>query len=145
MKSGLRRAQRTYQGRATTQNEAIATGWSIRNAARQCFVARAQIPIAPPDRIIAAGPFARTASPRNAPNPKIAVKSPRYPASAGSVGPRTTPACRNIVAAQAIASVTEAEKSISGVAARENPMAATLVEKNSGARSAGLHGHSLKQ
>src|ERR1700756_5980 len=66
--SGLRRAQRMYQGRAVAQNAMIAAGGRKGEVSRQRLVKRAQKKIAPPQRIIAAGPFAKTASPRKIPN-----------------------------------------------------------------------------
>src|SRR5713226_4288080 len=67
-KSGLRRAQRMYQGRAVRQKDARAAGGKRRKASRQRLVKSAQTKMAPPERIMAAGPFARTARPRK--NPK---------------------------------------------------------------------------
>src|SRR5437762_9136779 len=66
-KSGLRRAQRMYQGRAVRKKEAIVAGWSRRKASRQRFVKIAQKETAPADKMMAAGPFARTARPRKRP------------------------------------------------------------------------------
>src|ERR1041384_5404531 len=66
-KSGLRRAQRMYQGRAVKQKDAIAAGCSRRNASRQRLVKVAQKKPAPPVKMKAAGPLASTASPRKKP------------------------------------------------------------------------------
>src|SRR5260370_28753544 len=66
--SGLRREHSTYQGSAVRQKLAMATGWRQRKASRQRLVKTAQMRTAPPERMIAAGPFARTAKPRK--NPK---------------------------------------------------------------------------
>src|SRR6266705_1355532 len=67
-KSGLRRAQRMYQGRAVKQKDARAAGWKRRKASRQRLVKSDQKKTAPPERMIAAGPLARTARPRKKPN-----------------------------------------------------------------------------
>src|ERR1700722_7100694 len=128
-KSGLRRAQRTYQGRATTQNVAMAMGGARRRAARRCEVASAQTPIAPPARITAAGPLARTPRPRNAPKRARVPAESSWSAAKKALLPRSAPAWRMQVAAAAMARAIEALKSISGVAARAKPMAATLAEK----------------
>src|SRR6267143_5078513 len=66
-KSGLRRAQRMYQGRAVRQKDAIAKGLERRKVSRQRFVKSAQKKMAPPERMMAAGPLARTARPRKKP------------------------------------------------------------------------------
>src|SRR5579885_3311310 len=66
-KSGLRRAQRMYQGSAVAQNAAPATGCNSRNASRQRSVSSAQEKTAPPHRIMPGGPFASTANPRKKP------------------------------------------------------------------------------
>ena len=69
MKSGLRDAQRTYmQGRAVAQNTAMIRGCRKRNGARHWRERAAHRSVAPPARITAAGPFARTAAPRKNPN-----------------------------------------------------------------------------
>src|ERR1700687_356658 len=67
-KSGLRLEQRMYQGRAVKQNVAIAKGCKQRKASRQRLVKSAQKNMAPPERMMAAGPLARTASPRKKPS-----------------------------------------------------------------------------
>src|SRR6266403_3717560 len=69
-KSGLRRAQRMYQGSAVRQKVAMATGCRQRKASRQRLVKTAQRRTAPPERIIAAGPLARVAMPRKKPKRK---------------------------------------------------------------------------
>src|SRR6266852_1858018 len=66
-KSGLRRAHRMYQGRAVRQKDTRAVGWRRRKASRQRLVKSAQKKTAPPQRMMAAGPFARTARPRKKP------------------------------------------------------------------------------
>src|SRR5580704_4965911 len=66
-KSGLRRAQRIYQGSAVAQKAAMARGWRQRKASRQRLVQVAQRRTAPPERMMAAGPLARTARPRKKP------------------------------------------------------------------------------
>src|SRR6266852_4994346 len=67
-KPGLRRAQRTYQGRAVAQNAAMAIGWARRKASRHRLVKSAHRPEAPPAKTIAAGPLASVAAPRKIPN-----------------------------------------------------------------------------
>src|ERR1700741_3589683 len=69
-KSGLRRAQRTYHGRAVRQKLAMATGLRQRKASGQRLVKAAQIRTAPPERMRAAGPLARVARPRKKPKKK---------------------------------------------------------------------------
>src|SRR6185437_6113533 len=138
MKFGLRIAHRTYQGSATMQNMAIASGCAVRKATRHCFVASAQRPMAPAARIIAAGPFASTASPRKAPNKAIDRRLALRARPCLSPAPYSAPEDRRACAPFAIAKVSEALNSMSGVAARENPMAAMLVEKMSGASKLGL-------
>src|SRR6267378_2806920 len=69
-KSGLRRAQRMYQGSAVRHKVAMATGCRQRKASRQRLVKTAQRRTAPPERIIAAGPLARVARPRKKPKRK---------------------------------------------------------------------------
>src|SRR5271156_22100 len=137
-KSGLRRAQRTYHGRATAQNAAIATGCARRRAARQFDVASAQIPTAPPARITAAGPLASTPSPSDAPHKRRIGRSRFIIFVCAAVVMRSAPDRLRTLAAQTIASVIAALNSMSGVAAREKAMAATLVEKIMGARSVEL-------
>src|ERR1700756_4797518 len=66
-KSGVRRAQRTYQGRAVRQKLAMATVLRKRKASGQRLVKAAQIRTAPPERMRAAGPLARVARPRKKP------------------------------------------------------------------------------
>src|SRR3981081_3928358 len=57
-----------YQGRAVRQKVMMARGWRQRKASRQRPLKIAQKNIAPPERMIAAGPLASTASPRKMPN-----------------------------------------------------------------------------
>src|SRR6267143_4788068 len=66
-KSGLRRAQRMYHGRAVRQNAAIAAGRKRRRASRQRLAKSAQKNTAAPQRMMPAGPFASTARPRKKP------------------------------------------------------------------------------
>src|SRR5258708_39949623 len=108
-KSGLRRAQTMYQGRAVRQKDARAAGWKRRKASRQRLVKSAQKKMAPPERIMAAGPFARTARPRKKPKRMRASQGVR-----GRIGvvflcvrPRTT-------AAQTMANVRMPLESMSG-------------------------------
>src|SRR5260370_41659798 len=63
-KSGLRRAQRMYQGRAVKQKDARAAGWKRRKGSRQRFGKKGQKKKAAPERMKAGGPFARTARAR---------------------------------------------------------------------------------
>src|SRR6266478_134068 len=111
-KSGLRRAQRMDHGRAVRQKDASAAGRKRRKVSRQRLVKSAQKKMAPPERMIAAGPLARTARPRKKPK--------RIKASQGVWGrmgvfslrvrPRTT-------AAQTMAVVSMALKGMSVAAA----------------------------
>src|ERR1700732_1901407 len=73
-KSGLRRAQRMYHGKAVRQKPAMVLGLKRRSASRQRFVNSAQKNTAPPQRIIAAGPLANTASPRKKPKRIAAIQ-----------------------------------------------------------------------
>src|ERR1700741_5001449 len=93
-KSGLRRAQRMYQGRAVRQKDATAAGCRRRKASRQRLVKSAQKKTAPPQRIVAAGPFARTARPRKKPKKTRASQGVRGRIGVFSlrVSPRTTAA-----------------------------------------------------
>src|SRR5258708_29324437 len=125
-KSGLRRAQRMYQGRAVRQKDVRAAGWKRRKASRQRLVKSAQKKMAPPERIMAAGPLARTARPRK--NPK------RMRASQGVCGrtgvfslrvrPRTT-------VAHTMAMVSMAVNGMSVAAAGEK----TIMPMGGGSRS----------
>src|ERR1700691_835567 len=137
MKSGFRVAQITYHGSATIQNDPIAIGWTSRKAARQCELRRAHIPIAPPASITAAGPFARTASPRYTPK-DARPRFFRRRSLETAPDARSNPCDRNTPDPEAIAKATNALKSISGVAARENPIAPTEVQNINGANSAGV-------
>src|ERR1700691_5472379 len=128
MKSGFRAAQITYHGSATIQNDPIAIGWTSRKAARQFELARAHIPIAPPASITAAGPFSRNARPRFFRRRSLET----------APDARSNPCDRNTPDPEAIAKATNALKSISGVAARENPIAPTEVQNINGANSAGV-------
>src|SRR5713226_8622105 len=76
-KSGLRRAHRMYHGRAVREKDAIAAGCKTRKASRQRLVKSAQKKTAPPERMMAAGPLARTARPRKEPNKRSAGQSVR--------------------------------------------------------------------
>src|SRR5208282_1025291 len=92
-KSGLRRAQRRYQGRAVAQKAARAAGWKRRKASRQRLVKRAQKKTAPPARMMAAGPLARTARPRKKPKRIGASQESRKGrgvAAAGGASPAPT-------------------------------------------------------
>src|SRR5467141_1839878 len=111
-KSGLRRAQRMYQGRAVRQKEAMATGCKRRKASCQRLVKSAHKKMAPPDRMMAAGPLARTARPRKNPKRMRASQGVRGRIGVFSlrVRPRTT-------AAQTIAIVSIALKGMSVEAA----------------------------
>src|SRR5580658_3340463 len=136
--SGLRRAQSMYHGRATAQNVAIATGCARWSAARHCDVASAQMATAPPERITAAGPFASTPNPSDAPH-RIRIGRSRFLVlDSAPSRTRSAPARVRALAAQTIARVIAALNSMSGVAARENAIAATLVEKITGASRAEL-------
>src|SRR5258708_7088464 len=66
-KSGLRRAQSTYHGRAVRQKLAMVTVFRQRKASGQRLVKAAQRSTAPPERMRAAGPLARVARPRKKP------------------------------------------------------------------------------
>src|SRR5260370_3279006 len=123
-KSGLRRAQRMYQGRAVKQKDARAAGWKRRKASRQRLVKSAQKKMAPPERMMAAGPLARTARPRKKPKRMRASQGVR-----GRIGvcslrlrPRTS-------AAQTMAMVSIAQKGMSLAAAREKPLLTNHVER----------------
>src|SRR6266478_9431822 len=125
-KSGLRRAQRMYQGRAVRQKEAIAAGWSRRKASRQRFVKIAQKKTAPPDKIMAAGPFARTARPRKQPKSISASHGVR-----GRIGVFSVVVTIPIAtAAQTIAAVSMPANGMSVAAACEKPIVPTLVGSN---------------
>src|ERR1700722_15014130 len=91
---------------------------------------------APPARITAAGPLARTPRPRKAPN-KIKLRAEALGWGDGISVDRKTPRLRRRFAAAAMARAIDALKSMSGVAARAKPMAATLVAKIIGARRTG--------
>ena len=93
--------------------------------------------IAPPARITAAGPLARTPRPRNAPKRARVVVETFWSATKKALLLRSAPAWRMQVAAAAMAKAIEALKSMSGVAARAKPMAATLAEKIMGASKDG--------
>src|SRR5260370_33102116 len=106
-----------YQGRAVRQKNARAAGWKRRKASRQRLVKSAQKKIAPPERMMAAGPLARTARPRKKPKRTRASEGAR-----GRIGvcslrmrPRTT-------AAQTMAVGSLALKGMSVEAAGENPV-----------------------
>src|SRR5258707_15743350 len=93
-KSVLRRAHRMYQGSAVRQKDAMAAGCRRRKASRQLLVKSPQKKTAPPERMMAAGPLARTARPRKKPNRMSASQGVR-----GRIGvfwlrvsPRTTAA-----------------------------------------------------
>src|SRR5713101_6346250 len=111
-KSGLRRAQRMYQGRAVRENDARAAGWKRRKASRQRLVKSAQKKMAPPERMMAAGPLARTARPRKKPKRMRASQGVRERIGVFSLRarPRTT-------AAQTMATVSIALKGMSVAAA----------------------------
>src|SRR3984957_10485333 len=127
----------TYHGKATTQKAAIAIGWARRNVARRFLVVSAQMASAPPARITAAGPLARTPKPRKAPNKTRVKIDARWFGDGSLSAERRVPASLRTAAAAAMARVIEALKSMSGVAARAKPMAATLLEKTMGARRTG--------
>src|SRR5258707_13249929 len=76
-KSVLRRAHRMYQGSAVRQKDAMAAGGKRRKASRQRWVKSAQKKTAPPERMMAAGPLARTARPRKKPDKKSAKQGVR--------------------------------------------------------------------
>src|ERR1700687_494426 len=123
-KSGLRRAHSTYQGSAVAQKAAMLMGWVRRNASRQRFVPSAHKKVAPPARIIAAGPFASDATPRKNPNATRGARLTREMGDCelddrGLVTPRMT-------AAQTIARVSMAANGMSGAAAWEKPIIATV-------------------
>src|SRR5260370_25856857 len=63
-KSGLRRAQRMYQGRAVKQKDARAAGWKRGEASRQRFVKSGHKKMGPPEGKMAGGAFAGTARAR---------------------------------------------------------------------------------
>ena len=137
-KVGIANRAQDIPGKRDNENAAIANGCATRNAARHCFVASAQSPIAPHCKEIAAGPFAKYGEAE-----KCAEEHQRPPSSAARL--RQFGVCRPQIAClaehvrgAAIASVIQALKSMSGVAARANPIAATLVEKINGASSTGL-------
>src|SRR5437879_9144739 len=111
-KSGLRRAQSMYQGRAVRQKDAIAEGCKRRKASRQRLVKSAQKKTAPPERMMAAGPLASPARPRKKPNKMSASQGVRGRMGVFSlrVRPKTT-------AAQTMAIVSMALKGMSVAAA----------------------------
>src|ERR1700719_202794 len=111
--SGLRTAHSTYQGDATAKKEAIPSGCSRRRLARQARDVKAQRAIAPAARITAAGPFAKVAAPRNAPK---AIRALLVAFVFSSIAAAVTAAAAN-----------RAAKSMSGVAARANAMAAIVL------------------
>src|ERR1700760_1623419 len=113
-KVGLRRAHRRYHGRAVRRHAAIATGCSSHNESRQRFVNAVQITIAPPVRIIAAGPLASTAAPRNKQN--SAAQKMR--------GKEELASC-NVIAAETMARHSIALKGMSVAAEWEKPTMAT--------------------
>src|SRR5882757_6189397 len=134
-KSGLRRAQRMYQGSAVRQKVAMATGCRQRKASRQRLVKTAQRRTAPPERIIAAGPLARVARPRKKPKRKEVkeVEERNEPLEAAAPidccvddGARLR-SC----AAKTMAMVSIAAKGMSGAAAREKPIMPTVVGRSS--------------
>src|SRR5258708_36774134 len=91
-KSGLRRAQTMYQGRAVRQKDARAAGWKRRKASRQRLGKSAQKKMAPPERMMAAGPLARTARARKKPERRRASQGVRGRIGGilAGVKPRTT-------------------------------------------------------
>src|SRR5215831_4209500 len=114
-KSGLLWAHRMYQGSAVRQKAATAPGRRRRKASRQRSVKRAQKKTAPPQRIIPAGPLARTPRPRKTPKRTEVrdvdeVKDEERPTGLGATIPM-------IIAAKTIAMVSMAEKGISVAAA----------------------------
>src|SRR5882724_6386689 len=130
-KSGLRRAQTMYQGRAVKQKDARAAGWKRRKASRQRLVKRAQKKMAPPERMMAAGPLARTARLRKKPKRRRASQGVRGRIGVFSlrVRPRTT-------AAQTMAMVSMALKGMSVAAAWEKPIMPTVVGSRSSSQRA---------
>src|SRR6266705_1092790 len=130
-KSGLRRAQRMYQGRAVKKKDARAAGWKRRKASRQRLVKSAQKKMAPAERMMAAGPLARTARPRKKPKRMKASQGVRGRIAVCSlrVRPRTT-------AAQTMAMVSMALKGMSVAAACEKPIMPTVVGRRSSSHPA---------
>src|SRR5258708_16818966 len=124
-KSGLRRAQTMYQGRAVRQKDARAAGWKRRKASRQRLVKSAQKKTAPPERMMAAGPLARTARPRKKPNKKSASQGVR-----GRIGVFSLRITPTTTVAQTMAMVSMALKGISVAAAR----AKTIIPTGGGSR-----------
>src|SRR5712692_8860534 len=147
-KSGLRRAQRMYQGRAVMQKAAIAAGWRRRRASRQRLVKRAQRKTAPPQRIMAAGPLARTARARKRPKRREVKEVEEVKddgavagasvglaavASLGESGgePPHSKGSLSRTAAQTMAMVSMALKGMSVAAAWEKPIMPTVVGRRS--------------
>src|SRR5437879_5836702 len=125
-KSGLRSAQRMYQGKAVAQKEAMATGCSSRKASRHFLVKTAQKKTAPPHKMIAAGPLASTASPRKNPKSKSAAQG-----VCGRIGVFSFRVKPSATAAKTIAMVSIALKGMSVAAACEKPIMPTLVGSTS--------------
>src|SRR5216684_1184313 len=111
-KSGLRRAQRMYQGRAVKQKDARAAGWKRRKASRQRLVKSAQKKMVPPERMMAAGPLASTAKPRKKPKRRSGSQGVR-----GRIGVCSFRARPITTAAQTIAMVSMLLKGMSVAAA----------------------------
>src|SRR6266481_3028941 len=111
-KSGLRRAQSMYQGRAVRQKDAIAEGCKRRKASRQRLVKSAQKKTVPPERMMAAGPFARTERPRKKPKRMRASQGVR-----GRIGVFSLRARPRATAAQTMAMLSIALKGMSVAAA----------------------------
>src|SRR5712692_4165069 len=148
-KSGLRRAQRMYQGRAVMQKAAIAAGWRRRRASRQRLVKSAQRKTAPPQRIMAAGPLARTARARKRPKRREVKEVEEVKeikddgevagasvglAAVASLGEREPPHSKGSLsrtAAQTMAMVSMALKGMSVAAAWEKPIMPTVVGRRS--------------
>src|SRR5262249_35687183 len=115
-KSGLRRAHNMYHGGAVRKKAASAAGGKNRKVSRQRFVKMPQKKTAPPSKMIAAGPFARTARPTKKPNKPAMSKIERR---LGTRPSKTTAATS--------ARVSVEEKSMSVEAACEKPIIPTLV------------------
>src|SRR5713226_8209606 len=150
-KSGLRRAQRMYQGRAVMQKAAIAAGWRRRRASRQRLVKSAQRKTAPPQRIMAGGPLARTARARKRPKRREVKEVEEVKeikddgavagasvglaavASLGKSGgePPHSKGSLSRTAAQTMAMVSMALKGMSVAAAWEKPIMPTVVGRRS--------------
>src|SRR6266852_8753360 len=147
-KSGLRRVQRRYHGRAVMQKAAIAAGWRRRRASRQRLVKSAQRKTAPPQRIMAAGPLARTARARKRPKRREVKEVEEVKddgavagasvglaavASLGESGgePPHSKGSLSRTAAQTMAMVSMALKGMSVAAAWEKPIMPTVVGRRS--------------